>query len=186
MKYTVDPKQSRFSVQAFATGMLSGFAHNPTFSIRDFKGHLQFTSESFEDAGLSVSVRAESLELTDSVTEQDRKEILKTLQEQVLQTAKYPEIAYRGTGFVGTRIADNWFRVQITGMMNLRSVAKPQAIDAQLRILDGGARLSGDFLLPQAAFGIKPVTAAVGMIKLKDELKLTFDLLWTTEDQPPL
>jgi polyisoprenoid-binding protein YceI len=185
LKYVLDPRQSRLTVQAFATGMLSGFAHNPTFAVRDFNGELSFSLESFEDASLLVTVRADSLELTDQVKEQDRKEILQTLNEQVLQAARYPEIAYRAAGFVGTRLADNWFRVRINGTLTLRGVTRPQAIDAQLRLLDGSAKLSGDFNLPQAPYGIKPVTALGGMIKVKDELKLAFDLTWIPADQTP-
>ena len=185
MKYILDARQSRFTVQAFAAGALSTFAHNPNFAARDFKGEMSFSSETFEDASLLVTVRAASLELTDTVKEADRKEILRTMQEQVLQTAQHPEITYRGTAFVSTRIADNWFRIKIHGNLSLRHIDKPQEIDAQLRLLDGGARLSGEMALSQAAYGIKPVTALAGMIKLKDALKLAFDFTWTIENQPP-
>ena len=185
MKYVLDPRPSRFTVQAFAAGALSALAHSPTFAARDFKGEMSFSSETFEDASLLVVVRAASLELTDNVKEADRKEILKTMQEQVLQSAQHPGITYRGTAFVGTRIADNWFRIKIHGNLSLRHVDKPREIDAQLRLLDSGARLSGELALSQAAYGIRPVTALAGMIKLKDVLKLVFDLAWTTENQPP-
>jgi len=37
-------------VQAFASGMLSGLGHNPTFAIREFTGELRLTPDTFADA----------------------------------------------------------------------------------------------------------------------------------------
>jgi hypothetical protein len=37
-------------------------------------------------------------------------------------------------------------------------------------------RATGDFPLRQSDYEIRPVTAAGGTIKLKDELKLSFDI----------
>ena len=34
--YIVDAKASKFTVQAFATGILSAVGHNPTLGIRNF------------------------------------------------------------------------------------------------------------------------------------------------------
>ncbi len=41
-RYRLDPGQSRFTVQAFATGLLSFLGHSPTFAVRDFAGAVRF------------------------------------------------------------------------------------------------------------------------------------------------
>ena len=38
-------------------------------------------------------------------------------------------------------------------------------------------RASGEFSILQSAFGIAPVSVAGGALKLKDELKLSFDMV---------
>ena len=43
-KYLIDTSASRFTVQAFATGLLSSFGHNPTIAIRDYEGEIQSDS----------------------------------------------------------------------------------------------------------------------------------------------
>ena len=40
VRYQLDPRSSRFTVQAFASGMLRAFAHDPIIVIRDFSGKL--------------------------------------------------------------------------------------------------------------------------------------------------
>jgi hypothetical protein len=38
-------------------------------------------------------------------------------------------------------------------------------------------RASGDFILKQSDYGIKPVIVAGGALKLKDELKFSFEMV---------
>jgi polyisoprenoid-binding protein YceI len=183
VRYTFDAERSRFTVQAFASGMLSGFAHSPTFAVRGFKGEMQFDPDAPGNASLLLEVRADSLELTDKVSEKDRQEIQRAMQEEVLETARYPLITYRSTQIAATRIADNWFRVQVRGEMRLHGATRPQEIDAQLRLAENELRLSGEFMLSQTAYGIKRASALGGAIKVKDELKFVFDLVGQKQEQ---
>ena len=38
MRSVLDPAPGRFTMQAFARGALSAFAHSPTFAVRDYTG----------------------------------------------------------------------------------------------------------------------------------------------------
>jgi polyisoprenoid-binding protein YceI len=177
VRSTFDPGPSRFTVQAFAKGLLAVFAHSPTFAVRDFAGELRFNPEPFGDAVLQVTVRADSLTLADNSSPRDRQEIERAMREEVLETAKYPEIAFRSTAVAADRIAEGWYRLRIRGELSLHGVKRGEAFEAQLRVLEGETRLSGEFPLRQSAYRIKPVSAVGGTITLKDELKLSFDIV---------
>ena len=71
-RYTLGPAGSRFTVQAFASGMLSALGHSPTFEIRDFAGELRFAPDAVGEAAFHMTVKAESLTLKDSVSAKDR------------------------------------------------------------------------------------------------------------------
>jgi polyisoprenoid-binding protein YceI len=185
VRYPLDPGRSRFTVQAFATGMLSGFAHSPKFAVRGFKAEIQFDANEPDNTSLQLTVRADSLELIDQVSDKDRQEILRAMREEVLETARYPEISFRSTQIAATKIADHWFRVQLKGEMRLHGITKTQDIDAQLRLSESELRLSGEFLLSQTAFGIKRASALGGAIKVKDELKFVFDLVGQPQEAQP-
>jgi polyisoprenoid-binding protein YceI len=182
VRYTFDPERSRFTVQAFATGMLSGFAHSPTFVIRAFKGDLQFEPGDPGNGSFQLTVRADALELNDKVSDKDRQEIQRAMRQEVLETSRYPEISFRSTELAVTKITDNWFRVQLKGEMRLHGVTKPHGIDAQLRLAEKECRLSGDFIISQTAFGVKRASALGGAIKVKDELKFVFDLVGHSQE----
>jgi polyisoprenoid-binding protein YceI len=175
--FTLDSQRSRFTVQAFATGLLAGFAHSPVFAVRDYQGEIEMADGQPAAMKISLTIRASSLELIDSVKESDRREIQRQLMEEVLETAQYPQIAFTSTKVATTQIAANWFRSQIEGDMKLHGITRSVPIDAQLRINEPDVRLSGELTLLLSAFKIKRVSAMGGMIKLKDELKFAFDFV---------
>jgi polyisoprenoid-binding protein YceI len=178
--YTLDPGASRFTVQAFAAGMLSAFAHSPTFQIREFTGELRLAPEALPF--FSLIVKADSLALADAVSPNDRDEIEGRMQREVLETAVYPAVIFQSTQSVADKVADNWYRLRINGELQLHGVKKPYAVDAQVRILDDEVRLGGQCALSLAAFRIMPVTALGGMIKLKDEVKFQFEIAGRKRD----
>ncbi len=183
VRYTLDPASSRFTVQAFAAGMLSGLGHSPTFAIREFTGELRFAPDAPAEASFRLTVKADSLAITDSVSPKDRDEIESRMRQEVLETAVYPEIVFQGTELTADKVADNWYRLRLKGELRLHGVKRPQPVDAQLRILEDQVRLSGRGTLLLSAYRIKPVSALGGTIKLKDELKFDFDLVGRKQDE---
>jgi polyisoprenoid-binding protein YceI len=182
ISYVLDPSHSRFTVQAFAQGALSAFAHSPTFAIRTFTGEFRLTPEVTADAEFRLTVQADSLTLADSVSAKDREEIERRMRQEVLETAAYPQIVFQSTEITASKIAEGWYRLGIAGKLSLHGVTNLQRLDAQLRVSEDEIRLSGDCALSQQAYRIKRVSALGGMITVKDELKLTFDLVGHKKD----
>jgi polyisoprenoid-binding protein YceI len=183
VRYILDPASSRFTVQAFAGGMLSGLGHSPTFAIREFTGELRFMPGTFADASFHLTVKADSLTVADSVSPKDRAEIEGQMRQEVLETAIYPEILFQSGEITADRVADSWYRLRLKGELRLHGVKRQQPVDAQLRILDDQVRLSGRCTLSLSAYRIKLVSALGGLIKLKDELKFDFDLAGRKPDE---
>jgi hypothetical protein len=52
-------------------------------------------------------------------------------------------------------------------------------------VSEGRLRASGEFALRQTDYGIELVSAAGGTIKLKDELKFSFDIVANREASEP-
>ena len=72
-RYMLDPGISRLQVRAFATGMLAGFGHNPTFSVRDFAGEIHIPPNGLAEASLELLVKAASLAVSDDIKDKDRR-----------------------------------------------------------------------------------------------------------------
>jgi polyisoprenoid-binding protein YceI len=175
-RYKLDPGHSRFTVQAFASGLLSLFAHSPTFAVRDFAGVLSFDGDAIAGMRLEMIVKADALALVDNVKAADRAEIEGRMRNDVLATAAFSEIKIDAAVVANERVSPGHYRVRLGVTLSLHGATRAQHTDAELLIFDDGMRLRGESALRLSDFGIRPVTALGGAIKLKDGLKVSFDL----------
>ena len=174
--YVIEPMISRFTVKAFATGLLSAFGHSPTIQVRDLKGEIQFHPDAIEQSSLRLVVRADSLTVADNVNDKDRREMEGQMRDQVLETSTYSEIVYV-TSKVSVQNANNGNNdIMLLGQLTLHGVTRPQKIPAKLSLMGDLLRAFGEFSLRQTDYNIKPVTAVGGGLKVKDEVKFTFDI----------
>jgi polyisoprenoid-binding protein YceI len=175
--YRIDAGRSRFTVQALATGMLSFLGHSPTFAVRDFAGELRWQPDTSEGTGIEVTVRADSLELMDNVRPADREDIEGRMRREVLEVGAYPEIGFRGDEIMAGAIAPDRYRGRIVGLLSLHGVTNREAIEAEVGLYDDGVRMAGEFPLCLSDYRIRPVTALGGAIRLRDPLRVSFDIL---------
>lgn len=178
VRYIADAGQSKFTVQAFASGLLSGFGHNPNIAIRDFTGEVQCVPGSLTNASVRFAIKAESLAVIDDVKEKDRMEIENMMHDTVLETSRYPEIIFQSTNITVTRIIEGRYKARIIGELTMHGVTRGSLwIQTQVKVEGERLRATGDFSLKQTDYNIKLVSVAGGALKLKDELKFTFDIV---------
>jgi len=177
LKFTIDPAASRFTVQAFVTGMLSAFGHSPTMSIRDFDGQLSFIPESFEKAQLRMTLKTTSLEVLDDMKNDDRRQLVQKMNAEVLEIDRFQTAEYTSNGIIVQKTNNGALSAHMDGDLAFHGVTHRQAIDARVAEMGSTLRISGEFSLRQSDYGIKPVSFAGGMLRLKDELKFKFELM---------
>lgn len=175
--YLIDKGASRFTVRAFATGMLSAMGHSPTIAIRDFAGEINFDPAAPEQASLRMQIRADSLEVTDDISGKDRREIESTMNQKVLESSQYPAIVFESTGASADQLGEGRYKIALNGSLSLHGVTRSLPVTAYVTGDRGMIRASGEFSLLQSNYGIPPVSVAGGTLKLKDELKLAFDIV---------
>jgi polyisoprenoid-binding protein YceI len=177
--YTIDTQKSAFFVQAFSTGLLSAFGHDPKIAIRDFQGEAEFTpGQELAGVQMRLSIRADSLEVMDDISDKDRQDIQQRLYREVLETDRFPEIVYDCSQVAGSGNADRYWLV-LKGELSLRGITRSLPVSLRLVVNGDSLRASGECTLRQSEYGIAPVSAAAGTIRVKDELKCTFDIVAT-------
>ncbi|MBV9770821.1 MAG: YceI family protein [Bryobacterales bacterium] len=175
--YALDPTLSRFTARAFATGLLASFGHNPSFAIRRFAGEAKFAADHPAQAAVRIVVQPGSLELLDKVSEKDRREIESTMHNEIFETSRYPEIVFEASNPSISKGGPGLYWINLLGRLTLRGATQPQQITAQVLVNDAQLRANGEFTVRQTSYGIKLVSVAGGALKLKDEVKLTFDFV---------
>jgi polyisoprenoid-binding protein YceI len=176
-RYVIDGRASRFTVQAFATGMLARMGHNPTIGIRDFSGEMTFNPDKLEAGSLRLVIKAVSLSVQDDISDKDLREIERLMKEEVLETTKFPEILYEAPSISVTKMADALYSATLNGKLTMHGVTSNQPIAVRVALFGSMLRASGNFSLDQTDYNIKLVSVAGGALKLKDELKFSFEIV---------
>jgi len=175
-RYAIDTRASRLQVRAFASGLLSALGHSPTISAGEFSGELTVPGRDPAAGTLSLRVNAASLTVGGDIKEKDRDEIARTMHADVLESSTYPEITFSSKRVTAEQTGENQYRVKVSGTMELHGVSRDEEIVAYLTLSGEQARAYGEFSLLQSNYAIRPISIAGGALKLKDELKFSFDL----------
>lgn len=177
VRYRIDASRSRFLVQGSADGLLSMFGHDPVIAIRGFGGDARFVPGTLESASLLMLVQANSLAVVNKVSDRDRREMERAMREDLLEISRYPEIVFMSTSVSSNRTGEGKYRARIVGQLSLHGVTREHSVDVQLAVSEESLRAQGEFPLRQTDHNIKPVSVAGGTLKMRDELKFSFDIV---------
>jgi len=163
---TIDANKSVMTVRVFKAGLFSAFGHEHEISAPIQQGSFTEGNPSVE-----LTVDARKLKVMDKdVSDKDRAEIQQTmLGPKVLHSEKYPEIRFRSTQ--GDRLGEG--RWIVHGDLTLHGQTRPVNVQ-----VDGqNGRYRGGVQLKQTDFGITPVIVGGGAVKVKNELRVEFEIV---------
>jgi len=177
VSFVIDAKVSRLTVKVTASGLLSALGHNPVVAVRGFSGEVACVPDTFADASLRFEARADTLTVQDGINEKDRREIEGTMKTDVLETDKYPEIAFASTSIVVNPPASGQLRARVSGRLSLHGTTRELTIPVGVSVMGTMLRANGEFVIRQTDFGMTPVSVAGGALKVKDDLQCAFDIV---------
>ena len=169
LTYRLSP-QSRLDVLTGKAGVFGGFGHDHRIRARSFSGSIAYDPANVAASSVEITVQTSSLRvLPIGADRKDAPRIEEAMREDVLQVDRWPTIAFRSRS-----VAPIEGGVRVTGDLTLAGQTHPVTVDMQLRA--GGQRLlaNGRFSIRQTDWGIEPYSAALGTIKVANEV--TFDL----------
>lgn len=174
--YLIEARGSRFSLKATATGMLSALGHSPTIAIPDVSGEIWLNPHAVEESSLRLVIPAASLAVADDINQKDRGEIDRRMHEEVLEADAFPNVVYESSWGTASRTGEGQYWVALNGDLSLHGVTRPQPVSARVSVNGDALHAVGEFSLRQSDYEIRPVTALGGAVRIKDELKFSFDI----------
>jgi polyisoprenoid-binding protein YceI len=114
----------------------------------------------------TVDARRLSVRPEKGVTDKDRAEVQSNMQSKVLESDIYPDIVFRSTEVRRTG-AVVW---GVSGDLTLRGVTKPVSVDVTRQ----NDAYVGMVRIKQTDFGIQPIKIGGGVVRVKDELEVSF------------
>ena len=177
--YDVDAKKSRFIVETQTTGLSAMFVHDHKIEAREFTGQATFTRGEGRGAGLELTVQASSLYLLGENDIGARQSIESALREDVLETAKYPQIVFKSRTVTSERRGDGTYDVRMVGDLKLHGVKRQVTIPARVSLDGETLHAIGVFEIRQTDFKITPFSFVSGSVGIRDVVTLSFDIVAT-------
>ncbi|HXI39583.1 MAG TPA: YceI family protein [Bryobacteraceae bacterium] len=164
----IDTGKSMMTVRVSKVGLLSALGHDHEIAAPIAGGAVDTSARQVE-----LRANAAALRVRDpKVSEKDSAEIQSTmLGPEVLDSGRFPEIVFRSTNAQPTG-AGSW---SVMGNLTLHGQTRP--VEVQVR--ETGGHYVGTARFKQTEFDIKPVKVAGGSIRVKDEVRVEFDI-WLT------
>ena len=161
----IDVHNSTIRIHVGKAGLFSAAGHEHWVSAPIDRGTLD-DSEPSTQVVFNVQARQLMVEPDKDLSAQQQVEVQRTMQEKVLESDKYPEISFRSTS-VKKSTADSWI---VSGVLTLHG--RSNRISSTVRRVQG--KYVGRCQIKQTDFGIEPVRAGGGLVKVKNELDIEF------------
>ena len=170
----IDTQQSTITVRVFKTGLFRGFGDNHEIRGTVKRGSLNET----DPAEVHIAVDTQGLRVVvRDASAHDRAQVqMRMLGPEVLDAGRFPEIRFDSE--TADRAESGMWLVH--GRLTLHGQSRPLTVSV---IRDQG-HYKGSVTLKQTDFGITPISVAAGAVKVKDELKIEFDIVAQSTAHP--
>ncbi len=170
--HNIGPENGTLTVKVYKDGMAAKMGHDLVFEATKWRGNVTVDPENISGSSAQVTIDARSLEIIDALGgakplgDKDRQDIAKNIEEKCLQVSTHPDIT-----FDSTDVSGDASRISLNGDLTLVGNSRPVTLD--LSVGDDG-HVTGKVTLVQSQFGIKPFSAMMGALKVKDSVDIEF------------
>ena len=186
-RFALDAAQSSVRIHAFRAGRAANLGHNHVLSVPRLQGLLLVPEgEKAAGARFELSFRLDELELDAPAlraalgpawaslmsAEAIAATRVNMLGEGNLQAERFPEVRLRSRQIVG-----EWPKLVAELEIELHGQRRPQWLPLQAEMAAGRVKARGSLVIRQSDFGIAPFSVMGGLLAVRDELLIEFELV---------
>ena len=166
--HKLGPDNASLRIETKRGGAAAKAWHDLVIEVRSWQGTLQVGEEPGQSS-LTLSADSGSMEVIEgtggimALTDEDKVEIKRTLEDEVLQPG---QVEFRSTQVTPT---DDGQRIEVTGELSMNGNVHPLDFDLELRS-DGA--LFGRATVKQSDWGIAPYSGLFGTLKVRNEVEV--------------
>lgn len=179
--FTVDATASEINIILTQEGLMR--RRYPTHRVlaKSFTGKIELPKD---EAKMAVVVEADAKLLTNmdtAMSDFERKEFHTNLRGPILETDKFPTIKFTSVSLDNLQKSGDKRSFTINGDLTLHGVTRRVAFPVNATLSEKELRATGEAKLKQTDFGIKLFEKGMGLIKVGDELKISFSIIAKTQ-----
>ena len=177
--YTVVADQSAVRIHVGKSGVFgfAGHEHDVVAPV----AHGTIVADPADIARSSVTLSFDSAALKVTGEGEPAKDVpevqAKMTGPEVLDAARFQTITFTSRKVTGKETARGVWDVQVTGDLDLHGVKRSVTLPLRVELSEQGLTATGKTSLRQTDFGMKPVSAGGGTVKVKNELGMDFRIV---------
>ncbi len=168
--HDIGPQDGKVLVNVYKDGVAAKMGHDLTLEATSWNGKADINPGDPGSSSVQVSIDAGSLEVVEGkggakpLSDNDKRDIKKNITDKCLNTNKYGQITFESTGVSGQ---------SLKGDLTINGQSRPVTLDLSV---DDNGQVKATTSFQQSQFGIKPFSAMLGALKVKDNVDITIDL----------
>lgn len=166
--YTFGPNHGSLLLRVDREGVAKSMGHDLVIEAHDWSADIDLTDD-LTTSSVTATIQVASLEVREghggakSLSDKDKADIKKNINDKVLNSRKFPTITFASTTV--KPLSGN--QTTVTGNLTICGQVRPA--DLELTVADDGSA-TGTMRVVQSQWGIKPFSALLGALKVKDEV----------------
>lgn len=178
-EFRVDPASTSIVVNVGRAGLFAFAGHDHEVAVPAVEGRISLNSTDLSRSRVAVQFEVKALKVTGrGEPAGDVAEVQRTmLSDRVLDAERYPTIAFESDRVSVQQRSAGGFTVRVDGRLTMHGVTKAMSTPVAVRLDGNRLTATGAVSVRQGEFGIRPITAAGGTVRVKDEVRVTFTIV---------
>jgi polyisoprenoid-binding protein YceI len=174
-KYRFDSTNAVVQVHVGTSGALGFLGHGHLMQAPIQRGTMVYRPLDPGQTSVELAVEAKPLQVVDpELSVGDKQKVQATMESgRVLGVKEFPTITFKSTMVELER--DH--QLVVHGNLTIRDKTRPVTVHAHLEPVGPEWKAAGQCQFKQADFGIRPVTAGLGTVKVQDQITITFQVV---------
>lgn len=175
--YSIGPDNGSVTVRTYREGMAAKVGHDLVMTVTRWSGTIDLDPDDPASSRISATFDPGSFHVVSGsggakpLSDKDRKDILGNIADKVLHIGRHREITFRSDSVD----ASDPSRIRVTGQLTITGTTRPVTAELRVEQQDGSVRSTATIPIRQSDFGIKPFTALLGALKVRDDLEVDIE-----------
>jgi polyisoprenoid-binding protein YceI len=178
-EFHVDAAASQVTVHVGRAGAFGFAGHDHEVAVPKVDGVIVLDSADATQSTMTLRFDVAAMKVTGrGEPAADVPEVQRVmLSDRVLDAQRYPTITFTSRRIVIQSQAVDRLALRVEGDLTLHGVTRPITVPVEVRLSADQLTATANATVRQTDFGIRPVTAGAGTVKVKDDLAIAFRIV---------
>jgi polyisoprenoid-binding protein YceI len=177
--YVVDPAASSVRIHVGKSGAFSFAGHNHEVAAPAVSGEVTADTADLEASRVALTFQAAALKvLPEGEPAGDPPKVEEAMRgPKVLDAARFPTITFKSQRVAGKDVGGGAYDLELTGELSLHGITQALTLPVHVEVAGETLTASGKATIRHDQFGMQPVSAGGGTVKVKNEIGIEYRLV---------